>query len=156
MNDPIYFPEYNFFIKIVLPGRPIVQKNNLNIYTKKTNKGNIPFIDHNKKMKDRRNEISIEIFKEYNKLGLSGPISYPVDISFTFYINRVSEPDLDNLPSIILDAMQGFKIKGGNRIAVTLQDDKLYKKGTTHKIVQGDMAYHGEPRTEIEIRRYKG
>ena len=156
MNDPVYFPNQDTILRFTIPGRPIVQKNNLNIYMRKIGNKRIPFIDHNKKMKDRRDEISHLIFKEYHNLGYTSPIYYPIEINFDFYITRVSEPDLDNLPSIVLDAMQGLKAKGGLKVAVTLEDDKLYKKGCVHKIVQGDIAYHGEPRTEVEVRRYRG
>jgi Holliday junction resolvase RusA-like endonuclease len=144
--------------KFVILGRPRSQKNNIKVYrNKKTNR---PMVNHTIGFHKLREKISLDIHKQYCNQGGSTakPIDCLVDISFVFYVTRQSEPDLDNLPQVFLDAMQGFKVKvsrGTKRtIAVTLIDDKLVRKELSEKIIKGEPKYNGEPRTEIEIRRY--
>jgi Holliday junction resolvase RusA-like endonuclease len=70
-------------------------------------------------------------------------------------VKRAHEPDLDNLPAVIFDALQGLKVKGlrGVRVAAVLKDDRQIRELNSKKIVEGDDVYHGEPRTEITLRR---
>ncbi len=140
---------------IVIHGRPVVQKNNIIIRRIKRKGKLVPFVDHTDKMKAIRNDICLKIFRHYTKLGYTKPIDYLIEAHLVFYIERVSEPDVENLPSIFFDAMEGIKEKKTKqKIAVTLVNDKLVRKVTCEKIVKGDVKYHGEPRTEIRIRRY--
>jgi Holliday junction resolvase RusA-like endonuclease len=140
-------------IKLVYEGRPLVQKNNLNIYYIGKGAKKRPIIGHTKKMSAVRMDIALKLHEQYMKQRAK-PIDYLFEIYFTFYVEKRSEPDLDNLPAIFLDAMQGYKDKKLGLIAVTLLNDKLNRRESSHKIVKGDKLYHGEPRTEIEIRRY--
>ena len=134
-------------------GRPLVQKNNLKRrqYTKdcKVRK----FIDHSDEMKHVRDLMGLEFYKQYKNQGGSKPIDYLVDLEMMFYVPKQSEPDLDNLPAIVLDALQGVKAHK-NRVAVTLLDDRLVRRFTATKIVKGDRNYVGKPRTEIVLRKY--
>jgi len=147
-------------LEFTIVGRPLVQKNNLEIRKKrKKGGGYVSFIDHSSKMKKRRDDISVEIYKKYKKEGYKDPIDYFIEVDFVCYVEKRGEPDVDNLPSIFLDAMQGIKqtIKGTTkkiRLAQTLVDDKLVRKISVTKIVKGDKEYHGEPRAEITIRDY--
>lgn len=146
--------------EFTIVGRPLVQKNNLQIRKKrKKGGGYVSFIDHSSKMKDRRDEISVEIHKKYKKAGYKTPIDYFIEVDFVCYVEKRGEPDVDNLPAIFLDAMQGInqKIKGTTkkvRLAQVIIDDKLVRKISVTKIVKGDEEYHGEPRAEITIRKY--
>jgi Holliday junction resolvase RusA-like endonuclease len=141
-------------IRFVVKGKPWVQKNNLHIRKKKVRGKLVPFVGHSDKLKSIRDQIGIEMYAQYQKQGLTKPIDYPIEVEFTFYCKRQWEPDLDNLPQIWLDAAQGVKVKGGLKIAITLADDKLVRKETSEKIVEGDPRYDGEQRTEIIIREY--
>ena len=84
------------------------------------------------------------------------PIDYPVEVDLVFYVERAHEPDLDNLPAIVCDAMQGIKVKGvrGARASAILADDRLICKMTVQRITKGDIQYVGEPRTELTVRRH--
>lgn len=134
-------------------GRPLVQKNNLKRrqYMKdgKTRK----FVDHSDAMKHVRDKMGMEFYKQYKNQGGTKPINFLVDVEMTFYVPKQSEPDLDNLPAIVLDALQGV-VANKNRVAVVLTDDQLVRRMTATKIVKGDRNYDGEPRTEIRVRRY--
>lgn len=144
-------------MKFVIMGNPIVQKNNLEIYKIKRNNKMVSFIDHSKKMKDERSVISASLYNQYKSMGGSIPIDYLFEMDMKFFCNKSSEPDLDNLPSIVLDAMLGIVSKVGNkrmRIAAVISDDKLLRKIRAEKIVKGDAKYHGEPRTEFTLKRY--
>jgi len=150
--EPIYFDNY---LNFIIYGKPIVQKNNLNIYKKKRGNKYISFIGHTKKMDQERNRISIELYRQYKKIGLYKPIDYFIEVNFIFYLEKQHEPDLDNLPAIVLDAAQGIiDKKSKRRIASILKDDKLVRKETSRKVIKGDVNYSGEPRTEFSIRRY--
>ncbi|MCU0680576.1 MAG: RusA family crossover junction endodeoxyribonuclease [Planctomycetes bacterium] len=140
--------------KFVIEGRPKVQKNDLIIRRGKKNR---PFVGHSKKLGTVREFISEEAYKQYIEQGGLEPIDYLCEIRFVFYCPKQAEPDLDNLPSIVLDALQGEGKKGnkGNKNQV-LVDDKLVRLERSEKIVKGDKKYHGEPRTEFEIRKYNG
>lgn len=141
--------EYHFIVH----GRPLVQKNNLNIYNRKIRGKLVPFVGHNQKLLEFRERVSEEIFEECKINGWDVPIDYFIEINLVFYITRQSEPDLDNLPAAILDALQGSKEDDTPKNAV-ITDDKLVRKIIAQKIVKGDKEYVGEPRTEITIRRY--
>ena len=140
--------------KFVFEGRPKVQKNDLVIYK---GKGGRPFVTHSKKLEKVRKEITRSAFEQYLQQGGQEPIDYLCEVKFTFYCTKQWEPDLDNLPAIILDALQGDIVKWKRekiKINQVLADDKLVRFEQSEKIVKGDEKYVGEPRTELEIRRY--
>lgn len=141
--------------KFKITGRPLVQKNDLEIRWKRL-KGNkkIPFVDHSEKLKQSRTDIAFSIYEQFKKQGGVKPIDYLFEIKFVFYVTKQWQPDLDNLPSIVLDAMQGVKAKGGLIVAQTIENDKLLRKESSEKIVEGDPRFNGEPRTEVEIKPY--
>ncbi len=114
----------------------------------------IPFVDHSDELKKTRNDIAFSIFEQFKAQGGVKPIDYLFEISFVYYTRKQWEPDVDNLPAIVLDAMQGVKIKGGLNVAITIMNDKLLRKVTAEKILEGDPRYTGEPRTEFEIKPY--
>ena len=140
-------------IKLVFIGRPKVQKNDLKIWK---GKGGRPMIGHSKKMTDIRNAMMKEFHDQYTALGYDEPLDCSVSIEFDFYSTKQWEPDLDNLPSIVLDALQGktTKVKGEKvqKFAV-LKDDKLLRREMSEKLIKGE-DYDGEPRTELTIRAY--
>lgn len=143
-------------IHLVFHGRPKVQKNDLVIRYKQVKGRKIPFIGHSTKMSDIRDAMTVEFYKQYKAQGFTKPIDYLFEIDMVFYMTTQSEPDLDNLPAIVLDALQGLKVKKSKiKVAVTLTDDKLLRRESSRKIVKGDNDYTGEPRTEIRIRPYR-
>lgn len=153
MPTPIYMDKR---IKFIIYGRPLVQKNNLQIIKVKRGGKLVSFIDHSSKMKSFRDKVSMEMYKQYTNQGYTKPINFLNEVSFRFFVLKQSEPDLDNLPAIFLDAMQGFKVKKSNlKIAITMLDDKLIRKLSCEKVVKGDPKYDGQERCEIEIRRYE-
>lgn len=144
-------------LNFVVCGDPVVQKNNLEIHKIKRGNKLLSFIDHSGKMKKRRDEITVEIYKQFKKQGKCEVIDFLFSMDIKFYCNKKSEPDLDNLPSIILDAMLGISVKTGgkkNKIAAVISDDKLLRMLTMEKIIEGDQKYHGKPRTEFSISKY--
>lgn len=142
--------EYHFIVH----GRPLVQKNNLNIYNRKIRGKLVPFIGHNQKLLEFRERVSEEIYEECKFNDWKVPIDYFIEIDLVYYITRQAEPDLDNLPAAILDALQGTDEGDGVKKNAVITDDKLVRKITAQKIVKGDKEYVGEPRTEVTIRRY--
>jgi hypothetical protein len=156
MQQPIYIPleEYRF----VIPGKPWVQKNNLLVMYKNPAQKKGAFIGHSKDMSDARDRMSNMLFSQYQRQGGRTPIDFNVEVDFVFYVARGHEPDLDNLPAIVCDAMQGIHVKGapGVKVAAILKNDIRIRKGTILKIVEGDIDYVGEPRTELAVRRYLG
>lgn len=154
---PVYFPE-DKSIHLVIPGKPWVQKNNLHIFYKNPRTKTGPFIDHSKDMKLARERATKIMYDQYRAQGFKLPIDYLIAVDFVFYVRRKAEPDLDNLPAFILDAMMGVKVKGvrGLKVGGILVDDKLVREEHSRKILEGDVSYDGEPRTEIRIRRYRG
>ena len=134
-----------------------MQKNNLNIYFRNPWKRIGPFIDHSRDMKIARDKASKIMYDQYRSLGYRKPIDYLISVDFVFYVLRRWEPDLDNLPAFVLDAMMGVKVKGagGLKVGAILVDDKLVRQESSRKIVEGDVNYDGEPRTEIRISRYR-
>ena len=142
--------------KFLIIGRPLVQKNDIKIRYKIVKGGKkIPFVDHSEELKKTRTEIAISLFDQFKKQGGINPIDYLFEINFVYYCKKQWQPDLDNLPAIVLDALQGVKIKGGLIVAKTIQDDKLLRKITAEKIMDGDLKFNGEPRTEFVIQPYK-
>lgn len=133
----------------------MVQKNNLNIYYRGKGKKKHPFVGHNQKLAEFRSRVAEEISEEYKYQGGNDPIDYLFEIDLVYYITRQSEPDLDNLPAAILDALQGMDEGDGIKRNAVIKDDKLLRRMTATKIVKGDKEYHGEPRTEITIRGYQ-
>lgn len=142
-------------IKLVYIGRPKVQKNDLVIWK---GKGGRPIVGHSKKMIDIRNDMMKCFHEQYTAMGFTEPIDCHVEIFFDFYSTRQWEPDLDNLPAIVLDALQGKKAKKKGETIVkfaVLSDDKLLRRELSEKLIKGeDYAADGEPRTEITIRKY--
>lgn len=137
--------------KFSITGRPKVQKNDNAIYK---SKGRL-FIGHSKGLSETRDEITLEIFDQFLEQGGVNPIDYLCEFHFVFYCPAQAEPDLDNLPAIVLDAIQGQKEKGSKtRMMVVLKNDKLVRVINSEKIVKGDPRYFGEPRTEFEIKPY--
>ncbi len=140
-------------IKLQFKGRPLVQKNNIVIRQKQGKGRRIPFVAHTKALTDTRDKMALEFFTQYKRQGYTKPIDYLCEVDLVFYVTRQSEPDWDNLPGIVLDALQGYKL-GKRKVAITLTDDKLVRSGRILKIVKGDPNYVGPPRTEICIRQY--
>ena len=142
-------------IKLVFHGRPKVQKNDLKIHYKFVKGRKIPTIGHSKKLTEVRDAMTVEFYKQYQAQGFTKPIDYLFEIHMVFYLTRQSEPDLDNLPAIVLDALQGLKVKKSKiKVAITLTDDKLLRRESSRKVVKGDDDYTGEPRTEVRIKAY--
>jgi Holliday junction resolvase RusA-like endonuclease len=154
---PVYFPQ-DKSIHLVIPGKPWVQKNNLHIFYKNPRTKTGPFIDHSKEMKVARDRSTKIMYDQYRAQGYRKPIDYLISVDLVFYVLRRSEPDLDNLPAFILDAMMGVRVKGmrGVKVGGILVDDKLVREERSQKILEGDVGYAGEPRTEVTIRRYAG
>ena len=102
-----------------------------------------------------RDEITKYAHEEYVKAGFTEPVDFHIEVYFLFYIDKRSRPDLDNLPAIVLDALQGKKKKGTKeRLNPVIKDDSLVRFMTAEKIVKGDDLYEGEPRTVVKIRKY--
>lgn len=154
--QPIRIPveEYSF----VLSGKPWVQKNNIIIRYKNPARKIGPFVGHSAEMSHARERMSNEMYAQFQRQGGKRPINFHIEVDFVFYVAKSHEPDLDNLPAIVCDAMQGIHVKGaaGVRVAAVLENDICIRKGTILKIVEGDIDYVGEPRTEITVRRYLG
>lgn len=137
--------------EFIIMGKPKVQKNDIVLLKM----GNRHVVGHSSKLKSVRDEITNSLYRQYVRQGRREPIEFLVNITMTFYVTKASEPDLDNLPSIVLDAIQGISIgKLKKRVGAVLSNDKLVRKLTTEKIVKGDESYVGEPRTEIRIEPY--
>ncbi len=155
--QPVYFPTDKEIVMLV-PGKPWVQKNNLHIFYKNPKRKIGPFISHSNEMKVARDRSSKIMYDQYRALGYRNPIDYLIEVDLVFYVQRQHEPDLDNLPAFVLDAMRGVKVKGmrGVKVGGILVDDKLVRRERSRKIVEGDIDYVGEPRTEIRIRRFEG
>jgi len=141
-------------LKFVVNHIPKVQKNDLMIKKFKKNGQWIRAIGHSKRLEEARQYAAVEIYKQYRDQGFLKPIDYLFWVHFVFYAKKVHEPDLDNLPSMYLDAMQGVKLNG-LVVAKILVDDKLNRHEDSRKIIEGDKIYNGNPRVEIEIGRYE-
>jgi len=154
---PIYFPEDDDPLHFVVISKPWVQKNNTQIRYRNPRQKTGAFVDHAEDMKAARQRMSRLVYDQYCAQGRSSPIDYLIFANLVFYVSRSHEPDLDNLPAFVYDAMQGISVKGvrGLKVAQVLVDDKLLREQHSRKIVEGDIGYDGEPRTEITIRRYK-
>jgi len=139
----------------VIKGKPWVQKNNLFIYYRNPRAKTGAFVGHSKDLGIARDSMSNELYLRYREQGGRSPIDYPMDLFLVFYVERQHEPDLDNLPAIVCDAMQGIKVKGvkGARASAIIVEDKLVRTIQTRKIVKGHIDYVGEPRTEITVSR---
>ena len=140
--------------KFVFNGRPKVQKNDLQI---RRGKNGRPFVAHSNKLEKIRNEITELAYEQYLDQGGEDPIDYLCEVKFKFYCTKQWEPDLDNLPAIVLDAIQGKTVQRNKqkvKIKQVITDDKLVRFEESEKIVKGDDKYDGEPRTEFEIKRY--
>jgi len=150
-------------IRLVFLGDPLSQKNDLFIYKKKVRKKNgmlatVPFIGHSKKLEDVRSSMSVSFYKQYIRQGYKHPIDYDVEVDCKFYCRkrRGRKLDLDNLPALPLDALQGFKDKKTKlKLAVTLKDDGLVRRIIEEDFLEGEDRYNGQARTEITIRRYR-
>lgn len=153
---PIYFPDDDP-LHFVIIGKPWVQKNNLNILFRNPRQRTGPFVDHSNEMKLAQQRMAKLLHDQYRAQGRSTPIDYLISVDLVFYVKKGHEPDLDNLPAFVMDAMQGISVKGmrGIKVAAILVDDKLVREEHSRKIVEGDIGYDGEPRTEITIRRYR-
>ena len=139
----------------VFEGRPKVQKNDLVI---RKGKGGRPFVAHSNKLGDVRKEITKAAYEQFIEQGGTDPIDYLCEVYFKFFCTKQWEPDLDNLPAIVLDAIQGTVVtrqKKKVRVNQVLLDDKLVRFEQSEKILKGDAKYDGEPRTEFTIRRYE-
>lgn len=137
--------------KFIVPGRPRSQKNDLQIYWKRVGGVKRPFVAHSADLHKFRNDISNLVFGQYLDQGGKEPINWLFKADFVFYCSKRWEPDLDNMPAVIMDAMQG--IKKGKTIIVsqTVANDKLLRYMTARKIVQYDPQFNGELRTELTI-----
>lgn len=153
--QPIRIPIESF--QFVIIGKPWVQKNNLIIFYKNPHRKKDPFIGHSKEMSQARDLMSQTLYDQFRKQGGKYPITYPVELDLVFYVEKAHEPDVDNLPAIVCDAMQGIRVKGTRaRVASVLEDDKLICRVVAQKVTKGDINYVGEPRTECTVRRYLG
>lgn len=156
--QPVVIPceEYVFIVH----GKPWAQKNVNIIRFRGSGKFKKPFLTHSPDMYAAREDLAHAFYIQYKSQGGKGLIEYHLEADFTFYVERQHEPDMDNLPAIVCDALQGVKDemseKRGARIAAVIKDDKLFRVGRITKIVKGDINYDGEPRTEVRIRRYYG
>jgi len=155
MVRPIHFPERPTY-KFLILGKSWVQKNNLEIMYRNPRRKIGPFVDHSADMRAARDAASVDLHRQFKKQGGRRPISYLISVDLVFYVERVHEPDLDNLPAFIFDAMQGVPVRGNRRmkVAVVIEDDRLVREEHSRKVVKGDMDYDGEPRTEIIVRPY--
>jgi Holliday junction resolvase RusA-like endonuclease len=157
MKDRVY--------KFVVYGRPLSQKNNIKVQKR----GKHYAVGHSSDFTKRRDEICADIHQQFLEQGGEAPIDYLVEIWYKFYHRRQWEPDLDNLPAVLLDAMQGRKVKRkeNNRLVKdengkqvydvldkTLMDDKLVRFQMEEKIVKGDEKWDDEERSEFIIRPY--
>jgi hypothetical protein len=138
-------------------GRPLSQKNNLQIRFKAPGryKGGIPFVGHSAEMLKTRQEISTQLYTQF--LAQKGQlIDWLFELDFKFYIGEKWETDLDNMPAICLDAMQGFRIAKGKSMTVCqiIKNDKLLRRMTAEKFYPYDPRYTGEMRTEIILTPY--
>jgi len=115
------------------------------------------FVGHTKGLSVARDRLSSVMFEQFKKQGGRLPIGYPVEVDFVFYVDSAHEPDLDNLPAIVCDALQGISVKGTKlRVASVLENDRLICKVKARRITKGDINYVGEPRTELTVRRFLG
>lgn len=147
--------EYRFSYE----GRPLSQKNDLVVRFRSPGryKGGTPFIGHTESLLKSRNEISTQIYSQFLKQGGKLPIDWLFELDIKFYLGEKWETDLDNLPAIILDAMQGFKLKNGKTgfiVCQVIKNDKLLRKMTAEKFYPYDPRYTGVMRTEITLRPY--
>ena len=139
--------------KFTIIGRPLSQKNNIKIHKI----GKVYRIGHPKKFVKRRDEICDEIFQQFQDQGGEKPIDYLMEIHYKFYHRLQWEPDLDNLPAVLLDAMQGRtkKVKGEKvKFNITILDDKLVRFQKEEKIIKGDPKWDDEERVEFTIIPY--
>ncbi len=156
--NPIYLGAQGkeYFFRVI--GKPWVQKNNLRIHYKRPRERQGAFIAHTKEMEAARTRLTHSMHLQFRAQGGRDPIDYAIEAAFTFYTDSAHEPDLDNLPAIVLDAMQGTRVKGTRRRvgAIFLDDKQVRLISSLKKIVKGDVCYDGEPRTELRIRGYYG
>ena len=134
-------------------GRAFVQKNDLEIRHRRVGNKKIPYVGHSKELMEHRENLTMVLFEQYQDQGFNEPIDYLIRVQFKFYVEKKSEPDLDNLPAIVLDAMQGIG-KRGHKEYIVLKDDKLVRAESSEKIVLGDSRYYGGPRTELMVFKY--
>lgn len=152
--------------KFVVYGRPLSQKNNIKVQKR----GKHYAVGHSSDFTKRRDEICADIYRQFKDQGGEEPIDYLVEVHYRFYHRKQWEPDLDNLPAVLLDAMQGRKIKkkvngrlvkdeNGKQVYEvldkTLKDDKLVRFQMEEKIVKGDDKWDDEERSEFSIRPYE-
>lgn len=136
-----------------------MQKNDLKIYYRKNKMGgNSPFVGHSSGMGSVRDEITEQVYEEYSKI-YDKPIDFLIEVRYVFYVPAQGEPDLDNLPAIFLDAIQGKVVgrgKNKRREMSSLVDDKLVRREISEKIVikKANLEELGPLRTEVEIYRY--
>ena len=151
--QPIKIPIETYRFKVI--GKPWVQKNNLSIFYKNPRARTGAFGGHSHEMSQARDRMSNELYAQFMRQGGKTPIDYHIEVDFIFYVAKNHEPDLDNLPAIVCDAMQGISVSGarGVRVAAILKNDSSIRKSTILKIVEGDLDYDGEPRTELVVRR---
>lgn len=127
-------------------------------------RGSKSFIGHSKKLDEVRTAMSESMHNQYLAQGYLEPIDCLISVKFVFYTSKQWEPDLDNLPSIVLDALQGItkKVKKEKvKKWVTLVDDKLVMFEQSEKIIVPKIkgvkdGYEQELRTELEITEYRG
>lgn len=142
----------------VVLGKPWVQKNRPEIHYRDPKSRRGAFVAHSDEMERARDHLSQVFYRSFMAQGGRDPLDYFIAADLVFYCLRAHEPDLDNLPAIVFDALQGMSVKGakGLKVAVVLKNDRLVREINSKKIVQGDEDYVGEPRTELTIRRYTG
>ncbi len=155
MVNPIHFPKRPTY-RFLIIGKPWVQKNNLDILYRNPRRKIGPFVDHSAPMKAARDKASADLHRQFKKQGGRKPINYFISVDLVFYVERVHEPDLDNLPAFVFDAMQGLPVRGNPKmkVAAVIVDDRLVREEHSRKVVKGDIDYDGEPRTEIVVRPY--
>jgi hypothetical protein len=150
----------NKVYRFVVHGKPWAQKNVNIIRYRGTGKFKKPFLTHSPELFAAREDLAHTLYIQYKQQGGEKPISYHMEVEFIFYVESQHEPDMDNLPAIVCDALQGVKNELSenrkDKLAAVIEDDKLMRVGHITKIVRGDINYYGEPRTEVCIRRYYG
>lgn len=134
-------------------GRAYVQKNNLEI----RKKGKARFISHSNDFKIYRDELSTTLRDQYEDQGYDDPIDFPVEIHFKYYVAKKGVADVDNLPGAFCDACQGIKTgrKKTDRTHQILLDDRLIYKIIVERFIEGEPGYHGQPRLEAKMYKYK-
>ena len=124
-------------IKIVLPVTPRTKKNSQQIFYKKINGKQIPFISPSKLYKEFEKECWKYLFDYSNLL-----IDYPVNVKCTFYMQSRRKVDLCNLEEAVCDVLVKYHVVSDDNRDIIASHD-------------GSRVYYDKenPRIEIEITK---